>query len=160
MNCGSLPRSAAVATSRSPTRAVIPIENGDIDETFKRAIGERALENTETLVAIGRGKAELRELQLPPGPDEELPDMVRFQAIRSFATAGDNATVDFLVTNRTESGVEMIAAAVGPSNLASIRETCQGAELLGPADRPAPACRRRPLSVTSLQGVFRRYGAD
>ena len=129
--------------------AVIPIENGDIDETLKRAIGQRGLENTATLVAIGRGKAELRELQLPPVPDDELPDMVRFQAIRSFATAGDNATVDFLVTNRTETGVEMIAAAVGPSNLASIGETCEGAGLS--VERIA----LRPLAAAALYLVRR-----
>ncbi len=129
--------------------AVIPIENGKINETLKQAIGQRGLENTDTLVAIGRGKAELRELQLPPVPDEELPDMVRFQAIRSFATAGDNATVDFLVTNRTDTGVEMIAAAVGPSNLASIRETCEGAGLS--IERIA----LRPLAAAALYLVRR-----
>ena len=109
--------------------SVIPVENTNVLETLKAAIKQRGLENTHTLVAIGRGKAELRELQLPPVPDEELPDMVRFQAIRSFATAGDNAIVDYLVTNRSESGVEMIAAAVGPQNLSEIQKTCEGVEL-------------------------------
>ncbi len=78
--------------------AVIPVENADVVGTLRAAIAKRGLENTETLVAIGRGQAELRELQLPPVPDDELPDMVRFQAIRSFASAGESATVDFLVT--------------------------------------------------------------
>ncbi len=74
--------------------ALIDIENGDVMETLRRAISQRGLERTDTLVAIGRGKAELRELQLPPVPSDELPDMVRFQAIRSFASAGESATVD------------------------------------------------------------------
>ena len=90
---------------------IVPVADGNIDEALRQAVSERGLQNTETLVAIGRGKAELRELQLPPVPDDELPDMVRFQAIRSFASAGDSATVDFLVTKRTESGIEIIAAA-------------------------------------------------
>ena len=109
--------------------AVIPVKNENIRETLREAIQQRGLEKAEALVAIGRGKAELRELQLPPVPDEELPDMVRFQAIRSFASAGDSATVDFLVTKRSSEGVEIIAAAVGPSGLAEIHETCAAAAL-------------------------------
>lgn len=109
--------------------AVIPVAHGNVIETLRGAIKQRGLENTETLVAIGRGQAELRELQLPPVPDDELPDMVRFQAIRNFASAGDSATVDFLVTKRTSDGVEMIAAAVGPQDLSDIRETCESADL-------------------------------
>ena len=109
--------------------AVIPVSDAGVLDALKSAIARRGLEDTETLVAIGRGKAELRELQLPPVPDDELPDMVRFQAIRSFASAGDSATVDYLVTNRGDSGIEMIAAAVGPTNLTEIRETCEAAKL-------------------------------
>ncbi len=109
--------------------AAIPITNGNVFETLREAIEQRGLEKTETLVAIGRGRAELRELQLPPVSDDELPDMVRFQAIRKFASAGDSATVDFLVTKRTTESVEMIAAAVGPKDLSDIRETCESADL-------------------------------
>jgi Tfp pilus assembly PilM family ATPase len=109
--------------------AVIPVENDNVVDTLRAAIQQRGLEKTETLVAIGRGKAELRELQLPPVPDDELPDMVRFQAIRNFASSGDSSTVDFLVTKRSSEGVEMIAAAVGPSGLSEIRETCDAADL-------------------------------
>ncbi len=66
--------------------ALIAVEDGNVMETLRKAIALRGLERTETLVAIGRGKAELRELQLPPVPADELPDMVRFQAVRSFAS--------------------------------------------------------------------------
>ena len=129
--------------------SVIPVENGNVTETLKAAIQRRGLENTDTLVAIGRGKAELRELQLPPVPDEELPDMVRFQAIRSFATAGDNAVVDYLTTNRSDSGVEMIAAAVGPQSLAEIQKTCESVSL------NTKRISLRPLAAAALYLVNR-----
>ncbi len=129
--------------------SVIPVADGNIDEALRQAVSERGLQNTETLVAIGRGKAELRELQLPPVPDDELPDMVRFQAIRSFASAGDSATVDFLVTKRTENGIEMIAAAVGPSNLASVQKTCEAVEL------PVKRIALRPLAAAALYLINR-----
>lgn len=124
--------------------AVIPVTEANLQETLRTAIARRGLENAEALVAIGRGQAELRELQLPPVPDEELPDMVRFQAIRSFASAGDSATVDYLVTNRSENGVEMIAAAVGPSNLTELRETCESAALV------TKRVSLRPLAAAAL----------
>lgn len=129
--------------------SVIPVEDGNVTETLKAAIRRRGLENTETLVAIGRGKAELRELQLPPVPDEELPDMVRFQAIRSFATAGDNAVVDYLTTNRSDSGVEMIAAAVGPQSLTEIQKTCESVDL------NTKRISLRPLAAAALYLVNR-----
>ena len=109
--------------------ALIGIQDGDVMETLRRAISERGLERTDTLVAIGRGKAELRELQLPPVPDDELPDMVRYQAIRSFASAGESATVDFLVTGQSAAGTSMIAAAVGPAKLSEIHEICEASDL-------------------------------
>ena len=98
-------------------------------ELLEEEFGSSDFAETETLVAIGRGKAELRELQLPPVPDEELPEMVRFQALRSFATVGENAAVDYLVTKQLDTGVEVIAAAVVPQHLDSIRQSVAKAKL-------------------------------
>ncbi|MCA9135398.1 MAG: hypothetical protein KDB00_01530 [Planctomycetales bacterium] len=124
---------------------VIPIaDNGSVSEKLRAYITSENLQKTETLVAIGRGKAELRELQLPPVPDEELPDMVRFQAIRSFASASDRAIVDFLVTNRTSESRTLIAAAVAPGDLDRVRELCSTSELV--PKRVA----LRPLTAASL----------
>lgn len=124
---------------------VIPIaENGSVSEKLRAYITGEGLQKTETLVAIGRGKAELRELQLPPVPEEELPDMVRFQAIRSFASASDRAIVDFLVTNRTSESKTLIAAAVAPGDLDRVRELCKTSELV--PKRVA----LRPLTAASL----------
>ena len=55
--------------------------------------------------------------------------MVRFQAIRSFASAGERATIDYLVTRRSETGVEVIAAAIGPQKLSETQKVCQAAHL-------------------------------
>ncbi|NND98931.1 MAG: hypothetical protein HKN47_16565 [Pirellulaceae bacterium] len=124
--------------------ALIPLQDGDIAATLRQAIEQRGLERTETLVAIGRGKAELRDLQVPAVPDEELPDMVRFQAIRSFASAGDSATVDYLITDRSDKTISMLAAAVGPTKLKEIQDTCHSAEL------STKRIALRPLAAASL----------
>ncbi len=124
--------------------AVIPIVDGSISATLQQAIQDRGLEKTDALIAIGRGKAELRDLELPQVPDDELPDMVRFQAIRSFASAGESATVDYLVTKRDDNTISMLAAAVGPSSLKEIQHLCQV------ADVPAKRIALRPLAAASL----------
>ena len=122
---------------------VIPIED-NVLQTLEAALDGQGMENTEALVAIGRGQAELRELQLPPVPEDELPDMVRFQASKSFATAGDNATVDYLVTSQNETGVEMIAAALGAEELKRLRGVCESGNLV------AKRISIRPLSAAAL----------
>ncbi|WP_372895711.1 type IV pilus biogenesis protein PilM [Stieleria sp.] len=124
---------------------VIPIpENGSVSEKLRAYITSEGLQKTETLVTIGRGKAELRELQLPPVPDDELPDMVRFQAIRSFASASERAIVDFLVTRRTNENNTLIAAAVSPGDMDRVRELCKTSDLL------PKRIALRPLSAASL----------
>lgn len=124
---------------------VIPIAESDsVSQKLRAYITDQGLQKTETLVAIGRGKAELRELQLPPVPEEELPDMVRFQAIRSFASASDRAIVDFLVTRRTAENNTLIAAAVAPADLERVKELCATSELI--PKRVA----LRPLTAASL----------
>ena len=70
--------------------------------------------------------------------------MVRFQSLRSFASTGENAAIDYLVTNKAESGTELIAAAVAPSHIKEIEEACEAATLS--VDRIT----LRPLSAASL----------
>lgn len=128
--------------------AIIPLgpesEQQDIHSLLKQAVDQRKLNTAEALVAIGRGKAELRELQLPPVDDTDLPDMVRFQAIRSFASSGESSIVDYLITNRNDSNVDLIAAAVSPNKLNEIRNTCTTASL------EAKRIALRPLSAAAL----------
>ncbi len=123
---------------------IIPLEGTTASEALRVTVKKHGLENTTALIAIGRGYAELRELQLPPVPEDELPDMVRFQAIRTFASAGDSATVDFLVTEQKETGVELIAAAIGPIKLNEIRKTCEASGIT------ASRVSLRPLAAAAL----------
>lgn len=112
----------------SDARAISIDESSSPSQALRGFITENSLQKTDVLVAVGRGKAELRELRLPIVPPEELPDMVRFQAIRSFASASDRAIVDFLETGR-DSEISLIAAAMSPSDLDQLRQLCQTSEL-------------------------------
>ncbi|WP_164103091.1 hypothetical protein [Candidatus Laterigemmans baculatus] len=100
--------------------ASTPLETSDpaaLGEKLRELLAQHGLEKLSAAIALGRGKAELRELKLPPVPEEELPEMVRFQAVRSFAAAGERAVIDFLPTRRDEEGNRVIAAAVAPEEL-------------------------------------------
>lgn len=100
-----------------------------VGKRLSDALAERGLQKLATLVAIGRGRAELRQLNLPAIPDDELPDVVRFQAVRQFAAAGERAAIDFLPISRSEQGVEVAAAALAPEHLDAIRRVCEPSEL-------------------------------
>ena len=125
-----------------------PEEPMDIQTAFRKLQKRLGIENIATLVAIGRGRAELRNLQLPPVPEDELPDMVQMQAMRAFASAGDNAAIDFLITEQSNEGVNLIAAAVAPNELTEIRHTCSYA-----AVEVERIC-LRPLGAVALHQHF------
>ena len=87
------------------------------------------LEGSPALVSVGRGDCEIRPLELPPVPEDELPAMVRLQAIRSFASAGERSVVDYLVTDRGDDGTHVLAATIDAKRLAAINAAVVGAGL-------------------------------
>ena len=100
-----------------------------LDEQLSRIVAKHRFSKASCGVMVGRDVAELRPLALPPVPDNELPDIVRFQAIRSFASAGDRAVVDYLITDRTATGVQVLVAATSGAKLQPIRQAVEAAGL-------------------------------
>ncbi len=107
--------------------AVAPIGEEGLQATLAELSRKYSLEKSDVLVAVGRDRAELRQMQFPPVPSDELPDMVRFQAIRQFASAGENAQIDYITTHTDEKGIHAIVAATGPTHLTPIRKTITAA---------------------------------
>ncbi|TWT66379.1 type IV pilus biogenesis protein PilM [Allorhodopirellula solitaria] len=107
--------------------AVAPIGEDGLQATLTELTRQYSLEKSDALVAVGRDRAELRQMRFPPVPTDELPDMVRFQAIRQFASAGDSATIDFITTHTDDEGIDAIVAATGPAHLTPIRQAIEGA---------------------------------
>src|SRR5262249_40970287 len=68
----------------------------DVGADLTRALTEHGVARSEALVAVGRASIELRFLSTPPVPEEELPDIVRFQAVRQFTTLGEDWPLDFV----------------------------------------------------------------
>jgi len=94
------------------------------------ALAERKLESLDTLVAVARGSVELKQLSLPPAPDDELPEMVRFQALRELHSFGETWPLDFLPLNDApDQPRNVLAATIAPELVDNIRETCVPAQL-------------------------------
>lgn len=154
---------AAVASSRGdrvvfeqaftielkPASGEVDAENS-IGSQLMAALAARRVGRLDALVAVGRSSVELRQMSLPPVPDEELPDLVRFQALREFGLLEEDWPLDYLpLDDDPTQARNVLAAAVSPRVVDEIRQGCEpaGVKLLRLALRPASAASlvlRRP----------------
>jgi hypothetical protein len=107
-------------------------DGSDIDpgERIGTALAARGIGRIDTLVAIGRASIELRQLSIPPAPDEELPDLVRFQALREFNAMEEDWHLDFVPIEGTPGEAKsVLAAAVSPELVQQTQTTCHAAGL-------------------------------
>lgn len=104
-------------------------EEVDVGARLSAALAGQDLRRLETLVAVGRANIELRVLSVPPVPDEELPDIVRFQAVKQFTTMGENWPLDFVPLEKSDESQSVLAAAIAPDLVDQIRKTCKVAGL-------------------------------
>ena len=119
----------------------------DVGGVLARALAEQGVARSEALVAVGRANIELRFLSTPPVPEEELPDVVRFQAVRQFTTLGDDWPLDFVPLGpNADGGMNVLAAAIAPDLLEQIRKDCAAADITDQPAGAAAVCRRRRCS--------------
>ena len=103
----------------------------DIGAKIGSALNARGVSGrVECLVTIGRSSIELRNMSLPPAPADELPDLVRFQAMKEFNALGDDWPLDFLpISGSASEPHNVLAAAVAPDLIEQITATCAAAGL-------------------------------
>jgi Tfp pilus assembly PilM family ATPase len=100
----------------------------EIGTAIAAALAQRGLAKSDALVAVGRANIELRFLTTPPTPPEELPDLVRFQAMRQFTTLGDDWPLDYVpLEENRDGGINVLAAAISPELVQQIHDTCAAA---------------------------------
>lgn len=118
----------AFTVDLGPRDAGEHVTDAQLGERILAALSARQIGRCDTLVAVGRARIELRSLTLPPSPMEELPDLVRFQALRQFAAIGEDWPLDFvhLATGEEES-FTVLAAAISPEMVKQIDATCAAA---------------------------------
>jgi len=119
----------------------------DIGGRIAAALAARGIGRVETFVAVGRSSIELRKLSLPIAPESELPELVRFQAMREFNELTDDWLLDFVpIGEPSEETQEVLAAAIDPQLVDQIEQTCSAAGL-----KPRRLI-LRPCAAASLLG--------
>jgi Tfp pilus assembly PilM family ATPase len=107
-----------------------PHEATTVGNVLREALASESLRKIETLAVVGRTSIELKEMSLPPAPDDELPDMVRFQALRDFTQMSDDTPLDFIpLPGEDAEHKTVLAAAISNELLGEIRSTCEQAGL-------------------------------
>jgi Tfp pilus assembly PilM family ATPase len=118
-------------------------------------LAARRIGRLDALVGVGRSSVELRQMSMPPVPDDELPDLVRFQALREFGALEEDWPLDYLpLDNDPSQARNVLAAAINPRQVEEIREGCEaaGVKLSRLVLRPASAASlvlRRSASATA-----------
>ncbi len=79
----------------------------------------------DATVVVSRSDVEIRELQVPPVPADELPELVRFQARNLFTSFHDDWLLDFVPLSESS----VLATALSGEKAGAIRETVERAGL-------------------------------
>ena len=104
-----------------------PVDPSTIGNALGAAVAGEGLRKAETLAVVGRPSIELKDLSLPPAPDDELPDMVRFQAMRDFTQLQDDWPLDFIpLSGSAEESRQVLAAAISAETLGEARNLHEG----------------------------------
>ncbi|HUT11980.1 MAG TPA: hypothetical protein VMY42_15880 [Thermoguttaceae bacterium] len=135
---------------RQPGDDAEEVEEVDVGARIASALAARGIGRLDTLVAVGRANIELRQLSLPPAPADELPELVRFQAMREFNELTDDWLLDFVPIGDTAEGAQsVLAAAIDPKLVGQIEQTCRKAHLT------PQRLILRPCAAASLAGRSR-----
>jgi len=101
-----------------------------ITAKLKELVDANGLAKSDAVAIIARSDGELRELSLPPSPDNELPNIVRFKAKSDFASFNDRWLLDFTPLDDNPSETRrVLASAISPEVADRNREIIEGAGL-------------------------------
>ncbi|MCC9608217.1 hypothetical protein LOC68_01095 [Blastopirellula sp. JC732] len=117
----------------------------DLADSIRTALADRNIAAGPVSVTLSRSAVELHVLTLPPAPEEELPDMVRFAALREFTALTDDWLLDFTPIEQNAVGQStVLAAGISGKGLKGIETPCSGASLT------VEQVGVRPLAAASL----------
>jgi Tfp pilus assembly PilM family ATPase len=143
-------RVKADPAAKPASDAAVAEAPAQVGRQIAAALAARGIRRIDTLVAIGRANIELRQLTLPPAPDDELPEMVRFQALREFNALQEDWPLDFIPIDEDPGEPRnVLAAAISPELVEQIQRTCQASGvrlrrlILRPCGAASLFCRRQ-----------------
>ncbi len=124
---GSLSVDGAVSIPLDQVEPEAQLEN--LTAAIRQAVGERRYRSADATVTIRRADVELRLLNLPPVPDEEVPDIVRFQAMQDFSEISEDWPIDYLQTSSSADEKTVLAAAVSTDRVQQFRDSISQSDL-------------------------------
>lgn len=109
-------------------------EKGSLESKVGRLLSEQisahGIGKLPTIIGVNRSSIELQMVAVPPVPDDELPDIVRYQAMRECTNLGEDGTVDFVKLPPSDDGkLRVQAAAISAKQLNSIQKICNQAQV-------------------------------
>ena len=119
-------------------------DQANVEDAIKSLVAEHKLKATEALICAPRSSVELRSVTVPPVPEEELPDIIRFQALREFSELSDDWPIDYLPISADADGITVKAAAMSPKRLSTITQPIEACEI-----KPV-GLMLRPTALTSI----------
>ncbi len=136
---------------------------------FTHYLAEKHITTKQVIVTLPRESVVVRRLELPDAPDEELPQIVRFQAAAKSSLALDDLALDFIPLPRREGFTtrDVLLAMVPQTMVAAIREFIDEGqrELLairlspiGAAELVAQIEGQKPLDPKSATLIVARHG--
>jgi Tfp pilus assembly PilM family ATPase len=103
----------------------------DIGARIAKELDAKSCGRPEALVSVGRTRIELRQFTVPPAAEDDLPDLVRFQAAREFNELDDQWRLDFMPIETAGDGPKVVlATAIAPAEIAAIEKVCERAGLV------------------------------
>ena len=128
-----------VAAARASTRRLqvshlfsIELTGDDslVAEALKSKLAQTGLARSEAVIVISRADAEMRELVIPPAPDHEVPDMVRFVARNEFASLNENWALDYLpISGDATQSRHVLAVGISPELQEQVKKIATSAGL-------------------------------
>ena len=122
--------SARVAGKRVEINHLFPVpivgDDAQLGESLKDELNKHGLTRADAIVVVSRANAEMREMIVPPAPNNELPDMVRFLARSEFASLNENWSLDFVPMSDDESKKRtVLAVGISPELQAQITKVVE-----------------------------------
>lgn len=104
--------------------------NEEIGERLRRWLSTHGVNKCEGIGVVSRSNAEIREITVPPAPDNELPDLIRFKAKSDFGSFSENWALDFVpFSDDPEKPRQVLAAAITPEQVTQLTEICDAASV-------------------------------
>jgi Tfp pilus assembly PilM family ATPase len=122
------------ASRRSQLKHVACLETDGTTEAITNALREKinaeGLAKSDACVVVRRDDVELRLLNVPPAPPNELPGIVKFLAKNEFASLNENWLLDFVrLSGGDDTPGRVMAAGLSPEKKKRIENIVEGAGL-------------------------------